>query len=195
MNSNTNRVKSFLFILLALATSAHTFATAGEKFVVRTNWSEKTITNQVEVRMPRNIFVSQYFTNYTDSFHTNTVVTYVTNIFTKTLTNTVALNLVRTNYIAKTITNEIPVELVQTNFVALYRTNLQTLNFTNWQTVLVMTTNWVTQTLTNTVKLKGRGPPVWQLREAKPIPTFHPQANLRSRHSEPKSRLQITWRK
>jgi hypothetical protein len=155
---------SFLLTLLCMGMSAASPpASAGEKFVVRTNWSDKTITNQVEVRMPRNVFVNQYFTNYTDSFRTNTVVTYVTNVFTKTLTNTVALTLVRTNvvdnfhtnYIAKTITHEIPVEVVQTNMVALYRTNLQTLSLTNWQTVLVMTTNWVTQKLTNTVQINA----------------------------------------
>ncbi len=163
MKSIAKYLNSFLLIVICLGTSAKSPASAGEKFVVRTNWSDKTITNEVEIRMPRNVFVNQYFTNYTDSFHTNTVVTYVTNVFTKTLTNTVALNLVRTNvvdsfrtnYIAKTITNEIPVELVQTNLVALYRTNLQTLNFTNWQTVLVMTTNWVTQKLTNAIQINA----------------------------------------
>jgi hypothetical protein len=163
MNSLAKKLRSAWLILVCLAAFNQSAGMAVETFVVRTNWSERFITNQVEVRMPRNVFVSQFFTNYTDRFHTNTVVTYLTNQFTRTLTNSLTVNQFRTNFVdhfrtnwmVRTVTNEIPVDLVETNVVALYRTNLQTLNLTNWQTVLVMTTNWVTQTLTNTMRINA----------------------------------------
>jgi len=150
-----------------------------ETYVTRTNWVEKAITNLVEVRMPRNVFVNEYWTNLVEQVHTNVVIREVprkvvvdfvhTNVITHYSTNyinkseermvyvdVISTNFVdhfRTNVKVLHLTNEFAVNLVKTNFVGRYRTNWQTLNFTNFETVLVMKTNWVTQPITNLVEL------------------------------------------
>jgi hypothetical protein len=137
------------------------------------------ITNIVEVRMPKNVFVNEYHTNWVEQVHTNVVVRelphkvtvdfvhtnvithYSTNYINKSEERMVYIDLVSTNFVdhfrtnvkVLRLTNDIVINLVKTNTVDRYRTNSQTLNFTNFQTVLVMKTNWVTQLVTNVVQI------------------------------------------
>jgi hypothetical protein len=110
--------------------------TGTETQVTRTNWTERTITNQIEVRMPRNVFVNEYRTNWIE----------------RTLTNVIPVH--ATNIVVKTVTNRMVVNVAHTNFVTACSTNWQTLNITNWQTVLVLKTNWITQRLTNVAEIE-----------------------------------------
>src|SRR6266481_2160949 len=150
-----------------------------ETYVTRTNWVDKAITNIVEVRMPKNVFVNECHTNWVEQVHTNVVTRelprkvvvdfvhtnlithYSTNYINKSEERTIYIDLLSTNFVdvfrtnvkVLHLTNDIAVNLVKTNLVDRYRTNWQTLNFTNFQTVLVMKTNWVTQPVTNLVQL------------------------------------------
>ena len=100
---------------------------AREVFVTNTNWVERSITNVIEVRIPKNVFVSEYHTNWVSEFKTNVVSVYQT--------------------------NQVLVELVRTNLVTAYRTNFETLNRTNWETVQVLKTNWIRRPVTNVAKI------------------------------------------
>jgi hypothetical protein len=167
-------------LAVCLAASAFFQSVNGaETYVTRTNWVEKAITNLVEVRMPRNVFVNEYWTNVIEQVHTNVVIRevprkvvidfvhtnvithYSTNFINKSEERMVYVDVISTNFVdhfrtnlkVLRLTNDIAVNLVRTNFVDLYRTNWQTLNMTNFQTVLVMKTNWVTQPVTNLVEI------------------------------------------
>jgi hypothetical protein len=167
-------------LAVCLAASAFLQSVNGaETYVTRTNWVEKAITNLVEVRMPRNVFVNEYWTNVIEQVHTNVVIRevpkkvvvdfvhtnvithYSTNFINKSEERMVYVDLVSTNFVdhfrtnVKVLhfTNDFAVNVVKTNFVDLYRTNWQTLNITNFQSVLVMKTNWVTQPVTNLVEI------------------------------------------
>lgn len=94
------------------------------------------ITNQIEVYVPTNTFISVYRTNYYPAFRTNVFEVHQTNWLTRNFTNTIV------------------VELTQTNLVTRYQTNLQTLTLTNWEPVLVFKTNWVTQPVANVVHVE-----------------------------------------
>ncbi len=152
---------------------------ASETYVMRTNLVQRSITNEIEVRMPMNTFVNEYHTNWieqrrtnlVDVFATNRVVVeavrtnlvkgYRTNWGTLTLTNDVRVDAFRTNFVAayqtnwKTlvITNRVAVDLFETNFANQYRTNSKTMFLTNWETVLIMKTNWVFHPVTNVVQI------------------------------------------
>jgi hypothetical protein len=114
----------------------------GQVTVVKTNWTERWITNEIEVRMPQNRFVNEYRTNWVERVRTNRVTRY------------------ETNQVVRTRTNVAWVDLIRTNYVQAWQTNVKTLNVTNWTTVLVIKTNWVAQPLTNLVEmdLPGRAP-------------------------------------
>jgi hypothetical protein len=143
--------------------------TAAPLYLWKTNVIERWITNHVEVRMPTNVFVNEYRTNWFEQWATNVVNVYRTNWNTASVTNTLPVERVRTNFVTayrtnlltKTLTNSVPVTLVQTNFVDAFRTNFltqqqtnwKTLNLTNWENVLIMKTNWVTQLVTNVVEI------------------------------------------
>jgi len=129
--------------------------------VARTNWSERWITNVIEVRMPTNIFVDEFHTNWLRQFVTNLVDVYATNWLKQEVTNTISVPATRTalvteyktNWTTLRRTNETAVEAPRTNFVNQWRTNWKTFTFTNWETVLVLRTNWISQPVTNIVHI------------------------------------------
>jgi hypothetical protein len=158
-------------------------ARGAEVNTTRTNWMERWITNNIEVRMPLNRFVDEYHTNWVTELHTNVVQVFTTNRLTRTFTNFLQVdafqtnlvtayqtNLQRldltnwqtaivmtTNQLTRTVTNHFEVDAFRTNIVTAYQTNWKTLDLTNWQTVIVMMTNWVTQPVTNVVEISMPG--------------------------------------
>jgi hypothetical protein len=110
--------------------------------VFRTNWAARVITNTIEVRMPTNIFVNDYRTNWVEAWRTNIVNAY------------------RTNWTIRTLTNTIVIEKTQTNLAELFQTNFTSLNVTNWETVLVIKTNWFTRPITNVAEMNIVSNPV-----------------------------------
>jgi hypothetical protein len=159
-----------------------------EASITRTNWSDRWITNVIEVTMPVNHFVSESHTNcitrtvtnrfVVEAFETNFVVAYHTNWNMRTVTNPVTVEAVwtnsvvayRTNCITKTQTNSVAVNVLRTNFVNRYHTNWSTLNLTNWETMVLFRTNRITQTLTNIVEVNLPS------RLAAPVPRSEPLA-------------------
>jgi len=128
---------------LALGTTALALFGA-ETTITKTNWSERWITNVIEVTIPSNRFVNEYHTNWT----TRTV----TNLVTMEALRTNLVTACQTNWITRTLTNTVVVNLLRTNFVDQYHTNWSTLNLTNWETVVLFKTNRSTQTVTNVVQ-------------------------------------------
>lgn len=138
---------------------------AAETSVNRTNWVDRTITNVIEVRIPRNIFVNQYQTNTVEQFHTNHYVRtrtniyerYLTNLVQHAVTNTIAVNSFHTNVIntyhtnAKILhyTNEVAVQVLHTNFTDNFTTNLLIMQLTNQIAITAYRTNVKTLVLTN----------------------------------------------
>ena len=59
----------------------------------------------------------------------------------------------QTNWHTRTLTNQVAVNVLRTNIVDQYRTNLSTLSLTNWETVVLFQTNWITQPITNVVRI------------------------------------------
>src|SRR6266446_150873 len=98
---------------------------AAEVPLARTNWTERWITNLIEVRMPENVFV--------DKFHTNFLRQYFTNV----------VELYRTNWLAETVTNTIPVQATRTVRVTQYKTNWNVVNTTNEIPMVAVHTNFV----------------------------------------------------
>src|ERR1051325_3575472 len=104
---------------------------AADSVVVQTNWVEQSITNVVELRMPKNLFVTEFHTNWFDQFTTNFVTLYQTNHTTKYETNQVVVDLIKTNvvdaritnWVTKYVTNTVAVSRVRTNSVDFYHTN------------------------------------------------------------------------
>jgi hypothetical protein len=132
MNKNFAVVwTSRLLAVLLIGYLAGISVSRGETYVTRTNWIERTITNQIEIRMPRNVFVNEYRTNWVEQNVTNVIPVYAT------------------NQVVRTVTSKVVVDALYTNFVNAYSTNWKTLNLTNWVTFLVLKTNWITQQLTN----------------------------------------------
>ena len=123
----------------------------------RTNWVDRAITNQIEIRMPRNVFVNEYLTNWVDVIKTNVLTVRETNHVVRWVTNHHIVLAARTNYIENYRTNwgtrkerkEIIVERFHTNFVTEFRTNWITRYETNEIAVNQSRTELVTQYLTN----------------------------------------------
>jgi hypothetical protein len=160
-------------------TSSFPLLDAQRAAAAKTNYTDNTVTNLMEVRMSRNHFVNDYRTNWVEHVTTNFFDLYRTNQWVRNLTNsfiveswrTNSVDLFHTNWEQVTATNEVVINMTRTNVVGSYRTNwqyvtltnpmvvngfatnLQTLFLTNWQTVVVMKTNWVTQFVTNVVQL------------------------------------------
>ena len=160
---------------LAVATSV---AFGAEIEVARTNWTERWITNVIDVRMPTNVFVDEFHTNWLRQFVTNIVDVYATNWVTQEVTNTISVPATHTVHVTEyktnltTLhrTNTVPVEAFRTNLVSQWQTNWRTFNFTNWETVLVLKTNWISQPVTNVVQIdiiSNRPPPVAAAAHAK----------------------------
>ena len=120
-------VLAALFTGIAAATSL----SAGETYETSTTWLDRTITNQIEIRIPRNVYVNEYRTNWIERTVTKVIPVYAT------------------NQTVKTVTNQVVVNAFHTNFVNAYSTNWKTFTLTNWETVLVLKTNRVSQQLTN----------------------------------------------
>jgi len=160
MNGNLGRGWSVL-LLFSLISGFCLAPRAAEINITRTNFTERYITNVIDVHMPMNVFVTEYHTNYFERVLTNVVQRYATNLASRVLTNTVMVNAIQTNLI-KTyhtnwstlfLTNQLAVDSLHTNFVDRYQTNWTTLTLTNWKNVLVMRTNWINQPVTNVVQL------------------------------------------
>jgi hypothetical protein len=129
--------------ILVLAASSN--VPAAEINVARTNWTERWITNLIDVRIPTNVFVNEYHTNFVAVVKTNTM--EVKEVRTNLVTTYV------TNWYHVSMTNPVAVNAWQTNFVTRYQTNAKVLNLTNWETVLAFKTNWITHPLTNLVQI------------------------------------------
>lgn len=132
-----------LCALAALLGGASGQAAQRQVNLTRTNLVDRWITNVVEMRMPVNRFVTEYRTNWVEQVRTNVVPVFTTNVVTVT----------------RFQTNSIWLDVPRTNILLAFRTNWTTLNLTNWSTVLVFRTNWVNQLVTNTVQidLPGKG--------------------------------------
>jgi hypothetical protein len=136
--------------------------------VLRTNWIPRVITNAIEIRMPTNIFITEYRTNHFMEWRTNVVDVYRTNRFVEWRTNVVdiyrtnhivewqtnVIDVYRTNWVTRNRTNTIAIEQTQTNLVIAYQTNLNIITLTNWKTELVFQTNLATKILTNSVTVE-----------------------------------------
>jgi hypothetical protein len=169
MNRTAALVRTVRTVLLLLLCPAA--AIGAESYIIRTNWVERSVTNQVEVRMPLNVFVNQYRTNWVEHVMTNILRVQVTNHVTRVFTNKVAVDLIRTNYVLLyqtnwtpcTVTNEVTLHLIHTNFsqafktnwTTLIRTNELSLHFFHTNFVDVYRTNWATLSLTNEVAVNA----------------------------------------
>ncbi len=149
---------------LVLWTSAPAVVGA-EATITRTNWSDRWITNVIEITMPINRFVNEYRTNQVTQLRTNIVDVYVTNQVMRTLTNPVVVeaawtncvNSYETNWMMRRMTNLVVREAAWTNVVVAYRTNWHTRTLTRHLAVTALRTNlvdafrtnWSTLNLTN----------------------------------------------
>ena len=177
MNRNAAIRRSAQIVILAFAFAASHRSLAEEVTVTRTNWTERWITNEIEVRMPTNVFVDEFHTNWVPNYLTNVVAVYNTNFVTENLTNVISVDETRTvmhtnfvpnyvtnfvdvyttNWLTETVTNVVAVEALRALYVPEYKTNLTVVTVTNEVAVdLVHTnvvdhwqTNWTTLTLTN----------------------------------------------
>jgi hypothetical protein len=134
MNGNFARGR-WMLLSTAMMLALNGAGSAAEVNLTRTNWTERVITNVIDIHMPMNVFVNEYHTNWIEQVRTNLVTRYATNLSSRVLTNTVLVNAIHTNLVER------------------YQTNFTTLTLTNWKTVLVMKTNWVTQPMTNVVQI------------------------------------------
>jgi len=142
-------------------TASRSLLPGAEIDIARTNWTERWITNVIDVRRPTNIFVDEFHTNWLRQFLTNVVDVYATNWIKQEVTNTIsvpATHTVRvteykTNWTSLRRTNEVAVEEIRTNFVNQWQTNWKIFTLTNWETVLVLKTNWILQPVTNIVHI------------------------------------------
>jgi len=119
--------------------------------VTKTNWVVRVITNVTEIRLPSNVFVTEYRTNWTEHAATNVV------------------EVLKAVWLTKTLTNIVPVEIVQTNQAVAYQTNRKTLTLTNWETVVVVRTNWVQQPVTNVVEVYATNWVTWTVTRTVPV--------------------------
>jgi hypothetical protein len=132
-------------------------ALSAEGQASKTNWVPRSITNEIEIRMPLNVFVNEYHTNWIEHWATNLVAIYRTNRLTLNLTNQVTVDAVRTNYqdAYKTnwetliLTNEIAVRATHTNFTDVYKTNWNTVTLPKEVAVEAIRTNFVDRYRTN----------------------------------------------
>ena len=128
-----------------------------ERTLTRTNLAQRWITNVIEMRMPKNVFVDEFHTNWFRQYYTNVVDVYATNWLTQTLTNVVPIRAsrtvseteYRTNWHTVRMTNEVAVEAFRTNFVNQWQTNWRTISLPREVAVEVPRTNFVPQWRTN----------------------------------------------
>jgi hypothetical protein len=143
---------------LVLGFAASNFALYGaEVSVLRTNVTERWITNVIEVKMPTNRFVTEYHTNWVEQVRQNPVAVYKTNVVTRNVTNNVAVDAFKTNHTTAystnlhnvTATNLVTIQSFNTNVVNRYSTNWMLLYRTNVVTVDRTLTNFVDSYHTN----------------------------------------------
>jgi hypothetical protein len=131
MMNGTPRMR-LVRLAACLAASAFLQSVNGaETYVTRTNWIEKAITNLVEVRIPTNVFVNEYWTNLVEHVHTNIVIREVPRKVVIDLVHTNIITHYSTNFINKSEERMVYVDVVSTNFVDHFRTNLKVLRLTN----------------------------------------------------------------
>jgi hypothetical protein len=155
MNGYSALLRTARWSVLPCLAALHFSAEAASKY--QTNWVERTITNQIEIRMPRNVFVNEYKTNWFDVFKTNLVQAPKTNQVTRWQTNHPVVTLTRTNYVDVSRTNwltrkelrEVVIERSRTNYLDAYHTNWTTRLQTNEVAVTLTRTNYVDQFRTN----------------------------------------------
>jgi hypothetical protein len=150
-------------------------ANSAEFYNIRTNYVDTPVTNLIEVRMPRPVFVNHYRTNWVeqtrtnvqnvystnrvvvDRFRTNFVDAFRTNLKTLQHTNQVVVQVTRTNYSEAyltnvqdiRLTNDVVIHATRTNYVEAYKTNFEDLNVTNEVAVKLVRTNHVDAYRTN----------------------------------------------
>src|ERR1041385_6290075 len=112
---------------------------SADSVLLQTNWVDTSVTNVVEVRIPKNVFVTEFRTNWIDQFFTNVVTIYNTNRSTRFETNLVVVDLCRTNVI----------DSYKTNWTTKYQTNNHSVARVQTNTVNVYHTNWIGKELTN----------------------------------------------
>lgn len=158
MRNHAALVRLIRALTVSLALWGFGIAAVGlEANVTRTNWSDRWITNVIEVQMPLNRFVNEYRTNWVTQLRTNMIEVYATNRVTRTLTNRVMVDAFRTNLVVAyqtnwsmiRQTNPIVVEAAWTNVVVAYHTNWNTWTLTNRVAVNVLRTNFVDRYQTN----------------------------------------------
>src|SRR6266446_1474954 len=97
MNPNACLRRCAQLILLSVVFTASGSLMAGAEIdVARTNWTERWITNFIDVRMPTNIFVDEFHTNWLRQFVTNVVDVYATNWIKQEVTNVISVPATRT---------------------------------------------------------------------------------------------------
>ncbi len=106
--------------ILMLGTLGHVIAS--EAYVMRTNLTDRWITNVIEVRMPMNTFVNEYHTNWIEQRRTNQVDVFTTNRVVVEAVRTNVVKGYRTNWGTLTLTNDVRVDAFRTNVVASYHT-------------------------------------------------------------------------
>jgi len=172
-------VRAARLVAFALTLCAPPFSSIGSQAtVMKTNWSDRWITNVIEVNMPINRFVNQYRTNWIPQFQTNWNMCTVTNLVVVEAFWTNTLVAYRTNLVMRMRTNHVAVNVLQTNVVNCYHTNRS----------VVYLTNWVAQSATNIVQVRAPSPspPAALVREQPPA---LPEARI-----EPASSVSaVTW--
>jgi hypothetical protein len=77
--------------------------------LIQTNHSTRVVTNLIEVRVPNNVFVTEYRTNWLQRTLTNVVARYQTNW--TTVTNLETVMVTKTNWIKQSVTNVVEVNV------------------------------------------------------------------------------------
>jgi hypothetical protein len=148
MTRNKASCRKLGMAALILASVFPGVARCEDSLVFQTNFVDKQITNTVEIRIPRNVFVTEFRTNEVEVQTTNLVTLYRTNVVGSTATNwetryrtneftlnrirTNSVDVYHTNWTGKTTTNLFLVSRYNTNVVDHYQTNTVQLFKTNW---------------------------------------------------------------
>ena len=112
MNASPVLIRRVCRLTITVALWASGLSLAGQEVTItRTNWVERWITNEIEVRMPVNRFVNEYRTNWVTQLRTNVVDVYVTNWAVQNLTNWQTVVLFKTNWLTQPVTNLVQIDL------------------------------------------------------------------------------------
>jgi hypothetical protein len=112
MNASPVLIRGVCLFTITVALWASGPSLAGEEVTItRTNWVERWITNEIDVRMPVNRFVNEYRTNWVTQLRTNVVDVYLTNWAVRNLTNWQTVVLFKTNWLTQPVTNLVEIDL------------------------------------------------------------------------------------